>query len=127
MVHSRVDPMKTEKREKYPFALAKAAWHNLRKSKRERPPVTICVAAICKGYAPNEQLYAVVGAADRMITSGDIEFEPEHVKIVRVTNSVFLLLAGDSALQTEIIQGLWKVVHDRITAEPQNWWKVKDI
>src|ERR1700720_631853 len=32
--------------------------------------MTVCVAAMC------EQAGIVIGAADRMITSGDIEFEP---------------------------------------------------
>jgi hypothetical protein len=36
--------------------------------------MTVCAAAMC------EQAGIVIGAADRMITSGDIEFEPPQTK-----------------------------------------------
>lgn len=37
-----------------------------------------------------------------MLTAGDIQFEPPQPKMVRVTNSIFLLLAGDASIQAEI-------------------------
>jgi hypothetical protein len=89
--------------------------------------MTICVAAICKALPPHDQYYMVVGAADRMLTAGDIEFEPEQPKIVSLTPSVFVLLAGDSALQTEIMQNVYRTVVDRVATEPKNWWKVHDV
>ncbi len=89
--------------------------------------MTICVAAICKGVPPNDTIPMVVGAADRMLTAGDIEFEPEQPKIVPLTTSIFALLAGDSALQTEIMQNVYGVVNGRATAQPANWWKVSEV
>jgi hypothetical protein len=93
---------------------------------RERQSVTVCVAAICKALPPNENFSMIVGAADRMLTAGDIEFEPEVPKIVPLTNSIFVLLAGDSSLQTEIMQKVYSVTTPRIQSDPTNWIKVRD-
>jgi len=112
---------------KYPLAFPMATRNRCENVKRERESVTVCVAAICKSYAPNEQFFMVVGAADRMLTAGDIEFEPEQPKVWAVTSSIFCLLAGDSALQTEIMQGVWQVVTSRVAAQPANWWKVAEV
>ena len=38
--------------------------------------VTVCVAAICEGNS------YLIGASDRMLTTSDIEFEPQQSKIV---------------------------------------------
>ena len=85
--------------------------------------MTICVAAMCDGpRAP-----CIIGAADRMITAGDIEFEPEQPKINYLTSAISVMVAGDSALQTEIIRRVAQDVTARITAEPKNWWKVEDV
>jgi hypothetical protein len=89
--------------------------------------VTICVAAVCNALPPNDKFPMIVGASDRMLTAGDIEFEPEVPKTVPITNSIFVLLAGDSSLQTEIMQQTYVVVNGRIKEDPKNWWKVKDV
>jgi 20S proteasome alpha/beta subunit len=51
---------------------------------------------------------AVVGASDRMLTSGDgeIEFEPAQTKITKLTPSIGAMYAGDSALQSEIFNNV---------------------
>ena len=82
--------------------------------------MTVCVAAICEGNT-------IIGASDRMLTSGTIEFEPQRSKIRILSNSIFAMLAGDSALQDEVWQKLWLDVNERIKAEPQNWWNVRDV
>jgi hypothetical protein len=67
--------------------------------------VTVCVAAM--GQFPlDAQLTLgplVVGASDRMITAGDVQFEPQQTKIAQLTSSLALMVAGDTDLQTEII------------------------
>lgn len=37
------------------------------------------------------------------------------------------MVAGDLALQTEIMYDLMAIIHERITSEPQNWWRVRDV
>jgi hypothetical protein len=81
--------------------------------------VTVCVAAIYDG--------GIIGASDRMLTAGDIEFEPNQTKILDLTNSITLLLAGDSALQMDILYRVRSDVRKRITDEPTNWWTVKEV
>jgi hypothetical protein len=62
-----------------------------------------------------------------MLTAGDIEFEPEQPKILPLTTSIALMLAGDSAMQREILQGVFPEIAQQIKAEPKNWWNVRDV
>ncbi|MDD3853914.1 MAG: hypothetical protein PHD40_09725 [Syntrophomonadaceae bacterium] len=81
--------------------------------------MTVCVAAICQD--------GIIGASDRMLTAGDIEFEPLQPKIINLTTSIFIMVAGDSSLQSELIDCVRKDVNQRITSNPDNWWNVKDV
>jgi 20S proteasome alpha/beta subunit len=60
-------------------------------------PVTVCAAAITNG--------TVIGASDRMLTSGtgDIEFEPSISKLHKLQDNICIMIAGDITLQTEIL------------------------
>lgn len=72
---------------------------------KERP-VTICIAAICDFRSdPSSGLYSpcIVGATDRMLTAGDIQFEPPTGKIFSLSRNVVALLAGDAGAQIEIL------------------------
>jgi hypothetical protein len=71
----------------------------------------------------------VIGVADRMLTGGDmIEFEPQIMsKIVHFSSAVSGMFAGDFTLQYELLHGVVPVVADRIRAEPQRWWAVKEV
>jgi hypothetical protein len=69
----------------------------------------------------------IVGASDRMITAGDVQFEPQQTKVWGLTASIAIMIAGDTSLQTEIIRGVQADVNQRIQAEPNNWWKVTDV
>jgi 20S proteasome alpha/beta subunit len=71
--------------------------YNRPPSRREKISVTVCVAAICERDV-------IIGASDRMITSGDVQFEPQQPKIWRITNSIAVMTAGDSPIQTSILQ-----------------------
>jgi hypothetical protein len=94
--------------------------------------VTVCIAAICKAIpttlTPNwEQQKMIIGAADRMLTVGEIiEYEPEATnKIYQFSSAIFAMLAGDFGMQTEILRGVISTVNDRIAAEPEKWLDVK--
>ena len=82
--------------------------------------MTVCIAAMFEGNA-------IIGTSDRMLTSGDIQFEPQQSKIIQVTSSIFIMVAGDSAMQSEIIQNVRADVNKRISENPDNWWNVKDV
>lgn len=101
------------------------------------PPMTVCIAAICQNGM-------IFGASDRMMTSGDIEFEPKldaitkpeleqplamafnaNTKIYPVTNSIVIMTAGDSALQSEIIQNV-NIQIQRAIQEKPHWISVKE-
>ena len=82
--------------------------------------MTVCIAAICAGGY-------IIGAADRMLTAGDIQFQPETAKIIVITSSIAIMIAGDASLQAEILQKVIADVNSRIVAEPDNWWEVADV
>jgi 20S proteasome alpha/beta subunit len=82
--------------------------------------MTVCVAAICDGVS-------VLGASDRMLTSGDVEFEPPQEKIYTITNSIAALIAGDSSLQLQLVQQMQSEVAKRIEEKPDEWLRVRDI
>src|ERR1039458_63702 len=85
-----------------------------------RLSVTVCVAAMCGSNI-------VIGASDRMLTAGDVEFEPETPKIYSITNSSVVMIAGEASLQIEILQRLFTFVAERIKEKPQEWIPVGDI
>jgi 20S proteasome alpha/beta subunit len=57
--------------------------------------VTVCIGAIAGPI--------VIVASDRMITSGDIQFEQQQPKIFAVEPRALLLISGDIAVQTELV------------------------
>jgi 20S proteasome alpha/beta subunit len=93
--------------------------HILLYPKRGKIRVTVCIAAI--GQAN------VFAASDRMVTSGDIEFEPEQPKIWQLTTAIAIMTAGDISIQTEIFSSVSAEVRRRIGLEPDNWWSLADV
>ena len=85
--------------------------------------MTVCIAAIC-----NDNM--VLGASDRMITTGvagSIGFEPNLPKVWTLTNSIAVMVADDILLHTEVFDKVKRPVLERIIKEPDNWWKVEDV
>lgn len=89
------------------------------RTKMEDLSMTVCVAA--------QSGNMIFGASDRMLTGGDVEFEPESTKIHPVTNSIVAMTAGDSSFQSEVILELQNVLVKRIKAYPEQWWVVRDV
>jgi hypothetical protein len=87
--------------------------------------MTVCVAAICKSLG--SAFPTILGASDRMLTAGDIEFEPDRSKIFPLTSSITIMLAGDSAMQLEVMLDVNAQVAARIKFDPKNWWNVRDV
>lgn len=106
----------------YPLTVGKEIDYTLKKSKREDTiTVTVCVALLTDKRAN------VVGISDRMITAGDIEFEPEQPKIISITNSIVVMTAGDSSFNIEIIAEVKERVTEILANEPDKWLKVSSI
>lgn len=78
--------------------------------------MTVCIAAICQNGT------TIVGAADRMITAGNVEFEVPTLskersnapvlKVVRMNKHVTAMTSGDAGFQAEAIQRIFTNVVD---------------
>jgi len=82
--------------------------------------VTVCVAAMCGGNS-------LFGASDRMLTAGDVEFEPVTPKLYSLSNSTVVMIAGEASLQIEILQKLFPFVTQRITENRSVWVPIGDL
>ena len=89
-------------------------------AKKEIIPLTVCVAAMC-------DVNGIIGASDRMLTAADIQFEPQQPKIIPLTNSLVIMIAGDSSMQAEIIQKLRHEIRKRLDADPEKWMDVSEL
>jgi 20S proteasome alpha/beta subunit len=78
-------------------------------------PVTVCIAAIYENSG-------VFSASDRMITAGDVQFEPPVEKVRYFTSSCLVMFAGDAALQAQIIQATQAAVSERLAALTTPRW-----
>jgi hypothetical protein len=92
-----------------------------RSKKRRKMPVTVCIAAIAEHNV-------VLAASDRMLTAGDIEFQPPRSKILRLTPAIVVMAAAeDTPLHTEIMHRVRRVVYKRIEEDAEDWWMVGDV
>jgi len=73
--------------------------------------VTVCIAAICS-WLPGHLM--IVGASDRMLTAGDIQFEPPQQKIWQFNQKTVALVAGDMPAQNAICSA----AHARFALKP---------
>jgi hypothetical protein len=82
--------------------------------------VTVCVAALCERHT-------IIAATDRMLTTGDIEHEPEQGKVSWMNPSLAVMVSGDIPLHTEIVTRVYAEVSERIRRKPGDWWSVSDV
>jgi hypothetical protein len=82
--------------------------------------MTVCVAAIAEKSI-------IIGVSDRMLTAGEIEFEPEQSKIWFFSSAIIALFSGDAAIQGQLLKQTYDEVKVKIDADPTNWMSVKDI
>jgi len=92
---------------------------------RGRSPVTVCVAVLfrwnyaAKDAPPNVGIAGIV-ASDRMITAGDVKYEPHQMKIAEMTPQCLLSVAGDFAIHSQAIQDTRRVVRTARDKSPDN-------
>ena len=66
--------------------------------------MTVCIAALINWAYPDKQSgRAVIAVADRMLTSGDVEYEPPQLKIAFLRKRFVALVAGDIATHSEAL------------------------
>lgn len=82
--------------------------------------MTVCVAA-------KTGRNMIVGASDRMLTAGDIEYEPESAKHFAITNSIVLMFSGDAALHKEVAAMVYTDTHALIARNPDHWVEVRRV
>jgi len=88
--------------------------------------VTVCIAARCQANEPGNTI--LFGLSDRMVTAGDIQFQPPARKIVPFTNSIIGMTSDeDTALHGEILQDLTIDITDRVKNEPTKWLDVEFV
>jgi hypothetical protein len=81
--------------------------------------MTVCIAVRTQGM--------ILIVSDRMITSADMEYEPEHTKILRLTNSVSMVFSGDASFYAEVVQDVIIEVDRRVAAAPDIWLTVREV
>ena len=75
--------------------------------------MTVCIAAVCNmGRVPT-----VIAASDRMITMGDIEFEPNQTKAVYLAQRTVGLLAGDMQTHAAVLPAALENLRRNTTQE----------
>jgi len=71
--------------------------------------MTICIAALCTDAGQP----MIVGAADQMVSAGDIEFEPPQPKIWGLSDHSVAMLSGSSTDQFAILRRAQGIVAER--------------
>jgi hypothetical protein len=92
---------------------------------RGRRPVTVCVGTLFQwNYAgpgePENRMTAGIVASDRMLTAGDVQYEPPKLKMAQMTPRVMALLAGDYPLHSQAIIDARKLVQGSPDKSPEN-------
>jgi len=82
--------------------------------------MTVCVATISQGGV-------ILGASDRMLTSGDVEFEPESAKVHALTTAIVSMSAGDASLQAQILADVQAWVRERMDEDSTKWLAVRTV
>ncbi len=80
--------------------------------------MTVCIAAVCNIL--EDRPPCVLVAADRMITIGDIEYEPAQTKSVFFAQNTVGLFAGDMQLHVAIIPKVQARIDEALREHPEN-------
>lgn len=73
--------------------------------------MTVCVAALCQWLYPSgEEGPCVIIASDRMMTSGNTEYEPPKRKIGFLGKSALIMAAGDFTIHSEVLNNAISII-----------------
>ena len=92
-----------------PVRRGKVAHSSPRVWPAKRCPVTVCIAALFRwNYAaagkPPDLGVAAVAVSDRMITAGDVQYEPAQSKVALVGRRIAMLIAGDYPVHSQALR-----------------------
>ena len=70
--------------------------------------MTVCIAVLftfndAAPDAPRSILRGAVVMSDRMITAGDVEYEPRQRKLTQISSNILVLIAGDYPIHSEAL------------------------
>jgi hypothetical protein len=87
--------------------------------------MTVCVAALAAwNYAkpgdPDDWGLVAITASDRMVTFGDVQYEPAQMKLALMGKRALLLIAGDYSLHSEAIKTTQHQIKNRPDASPHD-------
>jgi 20S proteasome alpha/beta subunit len=87
------------------------------------PSVTVCIAGIFTwNYAaadkPPDLGSAALVFSDRMLTAGDVQYEPSQQKVAHINSTTLISVAGDFAIHSEAIKDTLKKTDSKTS--PQN-------
>jgi hypothetical protein len=86
----------------------------------ERIGVTVCIAAMCENGI-------ILGASDRMITWGDVQFEHQAPKARALTSSITVMTSGDAALLRETVLGVEGEIAGLLSGNLQRWLDIREV
>jgi len=86
--------------------------------------VTVCVAVLHSVGASRGGAYLV---SDRMLTAGDVQFEPPQSKVIWLSTAIAMMVAGDVGFHVRVAYDVMDAVNARIREDPGNWWRVRDV
>lgn len=87
--------------------------------------MTVCVAALFQwnysreAGAPNPGAAAIV-LTDRMITFGDVQYEPPQTKVAHITPQILLVIAGDYSTHSQAIKKTSVHFKERLDSSPED-------
>jgi len=83
--------------------------------------MTVCIAAVCNSATPEGGVKRVaIIAADRMMTAGDIQYEPPMRKMAFISRRVVILVAGDLVIHTEALQATHREIMGKSTGDVED-------
>ena len=80
--------------------------------------MTVCIAAVCNATADAPPI--IVTASDRMITIGELEYEPEQTKTIYLASQTVALMAGDMQLHAAIVPKVFGRIRQALADDPSN-------
>jgi 20S proteasome alpha/beta subunit len=86
--------------------------------------MTVCIAAIFSWnystLSSPEPGPAAMIFSDRMITAGDVQYEPQQTKVAYITPKVLLVIAGDYSLHSQAIKKTAEHFRNDANASPES-------
>ena len=86
--------------------------------------MTIGIAAISNAGSGAPTLFL---ASDRMLSAEGTEFESSFTKVISITSSIVVLVAGNVLHHTPVAQRVRQRISELILAEPNRWRSVEEV